>query len=350
LSLIRARISLKWQIQIQLETIDLLQQSARKRREEFGETQGVYHSNSVAASHEIQDKLSFLGTQIVEHDAVPDPEEYTPFSSRIFSNGYFNGAYVNRTSVPHSQSSESPNARSRQTKRSTSTATSPLSSVATTVESNKVRKWHGAPPELRQERRRLPPRQEPESSASSGISILSDDPLDPPSPIEHAEERTIAELEEDFISVGPKSNLLRLDPNRPLSSIQGYANTDKAAVSITVILDKALDYNLISLSGVLRLGLQMEPPDDEEPVSFLTESGEKRSCGKVDIRWSEGLRNHKPFRVRCLVYEHDVRPLIFGRPFLERRRHYWGDESEVEIEERVNSNEEGREQGKAREG
>jgi hypothetical protein len=291
----------------------------------------------------------------VEHDAVPDPEEYTPFSSRIFSNGYFNGAYVNRTSVPHSQSSESPNARSRQTKRSTSTATSPHSSVATTVESSEVRKWHGAPPELRQERRRLPPRQEPESSASSrisihgpesfsssGISILSDDPPDPPSPIEHAEERTIAELEEDFILVGPKSNLLRLDPNRPLSSIQGYVNTDKAAVSITVILDKALDYNLISLTGVQRLGLQMEPPDDEEPVSFQTESGEKRSCGKVDIRWSEGLRNHKPFRVRCLVYEHDVRPVIFGRPFLERRRHYWGGDSEVEIEERVISNEEGR--------
>ena len=88
-----------------------------------------------------------------------------------------------------------------------------------------------------------------QSSSSSGISILSDDPPDPPSPIEHTEERTIGELEEDFISVGPKSNLLRLDPNRPLSSIQGYANTDKAAVSITVILDKALDYNLISLVG-----------------------------------------------------------------------------------------------------
>ncbi|KAE9381239.1 hypothetical protein N431DRAFT_551386 [Stipitochalara longipes BDJ] len=327
-----------------LDTIDLLQQSERRRMRESGETQGIYHSHPVSASHEIQDKLSFLGTQIMEHDTVPDPKEYTPFSSRVFSsqafsNDYFTGSYAHRAPVHPSQSSESSNSRSQRAEYSTSTATSPISSVATTVESREVRIMHGGPPELRQERRRIPLRRESQSSASSELSVLSDDPPHLPSPMEHVKGKSIASVEEDFISVGPKNHLLRLDPGRPVKSIQGFIHTDEEASSTTVLIDKALDYNLISLADVQRFGLEMEPPDDEEPVYFHTEQGEKKSCGKVIMLWSEGRPSRKPFRVRCLVYGHDVRPLLFGRPFLDRRRHYWGDDdedSEVEAEERMN--------------
>lgn len=144
----------------------------------------------------------------------------------------------------------------------------------------------------------------------------------------------VPHAEEDFISVGPKNPLLRLNANRPVKSIQGYINTDKGAVSITVLLDKSLDYNLISLADVKRFGLEMEPPDDEEPVRFQTEDGEKRSCGQVDMVWSDGLRDRRPFRVRCEVYGHDDRPLLFGKPFLDRKKYYWhrGEDGEVEVE------------------
>jgi hypothetical protein len=151
------------------------------------------------------------------------------------------------------------------------------------------------------------------------------------------EERPNTTFEEDFISVGPKNHILKLNANRSVKSVQGYVNTDNGAVSTTALLDEALDYNLISLSDVHRFGLDMEPPDDEEPVCFQTEQGEKKSCGQVVLVWDEGVPSRKPFRVRCLVYGHDIRPLLFGKPFLDRRTHYWSVTGGVKsgIEERV---------------
>jgi hypothetical protein len=100
------------------------------------------------------------------------------------------------------------------------------------------------------------------------------------------------------------------------------------------------------------LGLELEPPDDEDadPVYFQFTNGERRkSCGEVVIYWSEGVRNRKPFRVRCLVYEHGIRDLIFGKPFLARKRHYWGRGDGVEVEKRQVSYDESKVKGKTRE-
>ncbi|KAF8857541.1 hypothetical protein BDZ45DRAFT_690903 [Acephala macrosclerotiorum] len=121
----------------------------------------------------------------------------------------------------------------------------------------------------------VPPRYEQQSSSSSGVSITSHDTPDKPSPVEREEASTIARVEEDFISVSLKSYLLELNSSRPVKLVQGYVNTDSGTVSTTAILDEALDYNLISLARLQRLGLELEPPDNEDPVRFQFDNGEK---------------------------------------------------------------------------
>jgi hypothetical protein len=131
--------------------------------------------------------------------------------------------------------------------------------------------------------------------------------------------------EEDFISVRSKSYLLELNSEfgQQAKPIPGYIHTDTSKIFVTALLDAALDYNVISLAQVRSWGIELEPPDDEDHVWFQFENGEKwKSFGVVVITWSEGAAHLKPLRVRCLVYEHNIRDLIFGKPFLEKREYY----------------------------
>jgi hypothetical protein len=211
---------------------------------------------------------------------------------------------------------------------STTATSSHTSSLATTVESRELRVQ---PLNLTHKRRRIPRKYEQEDSSPREVEAMRHDLSEQSSPVELEGASTISKVDEDFVSVGPKSYLLQLNSTRPMIPTQGYVNIDHRAISITALLDKTLDHNLISLARVQRLGLEMEPPDDEDPVYFHFENGEKRKgCGQVVILWSEGVQYRKPFRVRCVVYEHDIRPLVFGKPFLERKRHYWGGDGEVE--------------------
>jgi hypothetical protein len=229
---------------------------------------------------------------------------------------------------------------------STTATSSQTSSLATTVESRELRVQ---PLNLTHKRRRIPRKHEKEDSSPREVEAVRHDLSEQPSPVELEGASTISKVDEDFISVGPKSYLLQLNSTRPMIPTQGYVNIDHRSISITALLDKTLDHNLISLARVQSLGLEMEPPDDEDPVYFHFENGEKRkSCGQVVILWSKGVQYRKPFRVRCLVYEHDIRSLMFGKPFLERERYYWGGDDGVEVEERGIFNGAGKVQGKNR--
>jgi hypothetical protein len=230
---------------------------------------------------------------------------------------------------------------------STTATSSHTSSLATTVESRELRVQ---PLNLTHKRRRIPRKHEQETSSPIEVEAVRHDLSEQSSPVELEGASTISKVDEDFISVGPKSYLLQLNSTQPMIPTQGYINVDHRAISITALLDKTLDHNLISLARVQRLGLEMEPPDDEDPVYFHFENGEKRkSCGQVVILWSEGVQYRTPLRVRCLVYEHDIRSLMFGKPFLERKRYYWGGDGRVEVEERGIFHGEGKVQGKNRE-
>jgi hypothetical protein len=305
--------ALKLQIQTQLVTIDLLRQSERRRLEaDHARTRSM--SEFLPLRYNIQDKLVHLGTNIVEHDIVPNPKDYSPSPSTISVNGYPYGPYVPGTSPSHS-SSRSSKVKSRRTRNSTTTTASPnISSVATTVESREAR-----PHELRQEHRRIPPRHEPESPNSSS------NPSSPHDIIRSEEASSSSTVDGDFISVRATNYLMELSPNRPLESVSGYIDSANGPVSSTAVLDAGLYCNIISLAKVQALGLELETPgDDEEPVWLQFENGERRKCsGKIVIRWTDHTRiRKKSFPVPCLVYEHAVRDLVFGEPFSERRKHY----------------------------
>jgi len=275
-------------------------------------------SDFVHLDHSILDRLVHLGTNIVDHDIVPNPRDYSPSSSTtsVKENDYSSNEIG--ISPSHPQSSGSSHARSRSVELSTTATTSPMASpVATEVEPLEFRV-----PELRQERRRIPPRQEPESSASSA------NPPDARSLV-GIEEASSSQTEgSHFVSVRATNYLMDLNPNRPLQSISGYINTTKGPISLTAVLDAGLDCNIISLAMVQGLGLHLETPENnEEPLWLQLGDGERRkSSGQVVIRWSGGTRNrNKSFSVPCLVYEHSVRDLVFGKPFVDKRKFYWGE-------------------------
>ena len=61
---------------------------------------------------------------------------------------------------------------------------------------------------------------------------------------------------------------------------------------------------------------------------------EQGSPGSVGLMWREDF-NEPTSRVRCLVHDHvEIRKIVFGGPFLERRKHYLGSANDVNVEER----------------
>ncbi len=275
-----------------------------------------------------------LGEIMVDHGSVPDPEEYFGSSSRASVIGFPTTLDVHQPSPTNSQPSRSSEARSwpERSERSTPPA-SPIPSPATTVEPQEI----GVRPlELRQERRRIPPRHQQEASSPiTEILVPSHDTSGRSSPVQQEVAGPRSKDKEDYISVRPKSYLLELnsDSGQKAWPIPGYIHTDKRKIFVTALLDTALDYNVVSLAQVKGWGLEPEPPDDEDHVWCHFVSGEKwRSCGSVFITWSDGAAHLKSLRVRCLIYEHNIRDLIFGKPFLNKREYYWKRDG-VEVEE-----------------
>jgi hypothetical protein len=134
--------------------------------------------------------------------------------------------------------------------------------------------------------------------------------------------RSIARNEGDFVSVRPINYLLELNPDHTIESVTGFIN----GVHITAILDRDFDANLISQAQAITIGLEVQPPGEDNVLINLgdhQEQGEP-SVGTVIFEWSEGPSStRRPFRVPCFVCAHNIRPLILGRPFVERVAHYW---------------------------
>jgi hypothetical protein len=132
--------------------------------------------------------------------------------------------------------------------------------------------------------------------------------------------------ESNFIPVQPHSYLLDFNPDTAMESVSGYIVNDHGRkVSQTALLDPALPQNLISLAHASQLGCALEPQDGEENIPIDLGNGEiKRSGGQVVLQWGQGI-HRATFPVRCLVYEHDVRDLVFGKPFLENASYIWPD-------------------------
>lgn len=129
--------------------------------------------------------------------------------------------------------------------------------------------------------------------------------------------------ERNYIKVRPSSYLFNLDPFHSVQSESGFIN--KGLSPVTAIIDAEFEENLISQALVTSLDLHVELPEENEEVFVNFGDGSReRSIGTTVLLWGKGPSSHRrPFKVRCLVCMHNVRPLIFGQRFLEKRKHYW---------------------------
>jgi hypothetical protein len=157
--------------------------------------------------------------------------------------------------------------------------------------------------------------------------------------IEHGEESPASNqthAEGDFISVHTTKRKICFNPATRHATISGYIpKASGGVVQIKAYLDPKLSENIISLALVIKLGLPIDLYDsdydkarDWKWIRIGDGHGyERKSRGTVTLEWSQGaFVNHVPLKVHCWVYEDDEEHvLVLGKPFLDKRKHYWED-------------------------
>ncbi|KAJ5032579.1 uncharacterized protein L3040_009179 [Drepanopeziza brunnea f. sp. 'multigermtubi'] len=168
----------------------------------------------------------------------------------------------------------------------------------------------------------------PSAARQQGAIRKESDPAASPAVIPQLRRRP--PTQEDYVSVRPESSYLHFKNSLTMASISGYIDTERGPVPITANLDPEFPQNLISVACVARLGLVIESHgtgDDGGTQEVMIDFGrgeKSKSSGQVVFRWSAGVSSHRiPFNVTCLVYEHNIRSLVLGQPFVEKRQHYW---------------------------
>lgn len=140
---------------------------------------------------------------------------------------------------------------------------------------------------------------------------------------------------DDYVSVQPRQDILRLSLGEEHQSIDGYIETSKDNfLHAMAIVDSDFEDNFISQLYAEGLGLEIQPldPDDFQISRFVIfKSGQRvRKVGDTSFVWTNGRSSHETsFRVYCSVYEDNIKPLIFGQPFLDKRRHYWSKDQDT---------------------
>jgi hypothetical protein len=157
--------------------------------------------------------------------------------------------------------------------------------------------------------------------------------------IEHGEESPVSsptDADGDFISVHKTKRRIRFNPATHHETISGcIPKASGGVVQIKASLDPKLPENIISLALAIKLGLPIDLYDsdydkarDWKWIRIGDAHGhERKSRGTVTLKWSQGASvNHVPLKVHCWVYEdEEEHVLVFGKPFLNKRRHYWKD-------------------------
>jgi hypothetical protein len=132
----------------------------------------------------------------------------------------------------------------------------------------------------------------------------------------------------DFIGTYSSSYLLHLNPHHTFTAESGFINTPTGPISATALVDNDFEGNFISQAYAVRLGLTIQELEDEEEGSKESwidfgDGQRERKVGTVALRWGDGLMpDGRSFSVHCWVCVHDIRNLVFGRPFVEKRNHY----------------------------
>jgi hypothetical protein len=133
----------------------------------------------------------------------------------------------------------------------------------------------------------------------------------------------VSPQEGDFIAVTPISYVLHLSQDSVMEAVSGYINTSSGRMSTTALLDKSLEQNIISAAFATKNTLVIQAHDEkEEDIEIDFGNGKKeKSLGTVTLEWSESIYEGS-VRIHCLVYEHNIRDLVFGKPFVVKTKHY----------------------------
>lgn len=281
---------------------------------------------------EIQEALVELReTIVVENDIIPDVE-HSSTSSRTMGRNRDSYAVPIVTERRRNSRVSSPRPLRHRRSRIRSQTIPPMAERAPTPVHTEVIIRHNSEEDLSGE--------ESEESESIEVRQLpvetsNTDPGEGPSTliVEESPKSSVSTREYadgDFISVQKTSSHIQYNPAIPRESISGYIATSNGAVQTTALLDRNLAENIISLVLVTKLGLQLYDSDEDKDWKwiYIGNAPGKRSRGRVVLRWSQGaFLSHKPLNIHCWVYEddrdHRVRDLVFGKPFVHKRRHYW---------------------------
>ena len=137
---------------------------------------------------------------------------------------------------------------------------------------------------------------------------------------------------DNYLAVRPAAKILHLNTESLIEEESGYVTTRRSngnqqEITITAILDRDLEGNIVSQEFAIRNDLEIEQLEEEDGVWVEFETDiRKRSTGQVVLEWSKEDFHHHPFRVRCWVVAYSGRPVYFGKPFLEKKDYYWGTE------------------------
>jgi hypothetical protein len=133
----------------------------------------------------------------------------------------------------------------------------------------------------------------------------------------------VSPQEGDFIAVAPISYVLHLSQDSVMEAVSGYINTSSGRMSVTALLDKSLEQNIISAAFATKNTLVIKVHDDEEEDRWIDFGhGEReKSSGTVTLEWSDSMYEGS-VRIHCLVYKHNIRDLVFGKPFVVKTQHY----------------------------
>jgi hypothetical protein len=169
------------------------------------------------------------------------------------------------------------------------------------------------------------------SSPTPKVEVSDREPIVTPEGAREASENVRAVIRgDDYVSVQPRENILKLDLSKHHQSISGYISTGiNSFKSATALVDPDLEDNIISQLYANTLGLEIHPldPDDvrtNQSIAFK-DGREVHKVGDTTLTWGHAPSSHKKvFPVHCSVYEYNIKPLIFGQRFLKKRQHYWG--------------------------
>lgn len=151
--------------------------------------------------------------------------------------------------------------------------------------------------------------------------------------------REIDRQNDDYIGVCPSCRQLRLDLDRifeceVVAGVIRPGPTSRAAVirpgpasRVSARIAPDLNMNLISKVSAEKWNLDIESHTEAEgnaTVDFV--NGESaRIMGTVSFNWNshKSTLHQPPFTVHCAVCDYYQPLLVFGRPFLARKEHYW---------------------------